>query len=365
MLWSPKGGPKMKIAVGMDLHARKTTAFAVPANASIDIGTDEHTFLYGFNREFSSFPSDEEGMSAMVSYLRSHEAHILVENSSKTHEIYWMLTDRGMDVTVAFAADLYRITKSKKKTDRHDAIELAGYMRRKLNGEIEFRTSFMPNREWLMRRELCRTLYDESSMLSDTRRQIRSHMLLHGIAFQTSDIVGAAAMKFLSSLGDPVLNSLVARAADSKKRMRNLEKDILRLFGDEILYRRLRTILGVGPVIAAYIAGMTIDIGRFDNAGEFSAFFGLVPGMRESAGSSPHCHITRRGDDIAREMIFQATLVHIKNDPDDGSGVTRAFRRLHGDGKRMPYKKAMTAAARKMAEVMFAVMKSGRPYERR
>jgi len=355
----------MKIAVGMDLHARKTTAFAVSANASIEIKTNEHTFLEEFNKEFSSFSSNEEGMSALVRFLCGHDVHILIENSTKTHEIYWMLTGMGMDVTVAFAADLYRITKSKKKTDRHDAIELAGYMRRKLNGEIEFRVSFMPNREWLMRRELCRTLYDESSNLSDTRRQIRSHMLLHGMVYQATDIVGTAPLEYLGSLGDPVLDSLVARARDSRKRMKNLEHLILRQFGDDPLYKSLRTIDGVGSVIAAYIAALTVDVRRFENAKEFSAFFGLVPGMRESADSSPHCHITRRGDDVARMMIYQAALVHISIDPDGESGVTRTFRRLNGNGKKMPFKKAMTAAARKMAELMFAVMRSGRPYEPR
>lgn len=353
----------MKIAVGMDLHARKSTAFAVPANASIEMKTDEHTFLDNFNKEFSSFPSNEEGMSAMVGFLKGNDTHILVENSSKTHEIYWILKDLGMNVTVAFAADLYRITKSNKKTDRHDAIELAGYMRRKLNGEIEFRTSFMPSREWLMKRELCRTLYDESSFLSDTRRQIRSHMLLHGITHQASDIVGASSLKYLGSLGDPVLNSLTIRASESKKRMRSLEKEIHKQFEDDALYNLLRTIDGVGQVIAAYIAGLTIDIERFHNAKEFSAFFGLVPRMRESADSSPRCHITKRGDDVAREMIFQAALWHICHDTDGKSGITRAFRRLHGGGKGMAFKKAMTASSRKMAELMFAVMKSGRPYE--
>jgi len=355
----------MNIAVGMDLHAKRTTAFAVPANASIEMSTDERTFLEDFNRTFRSFPSDKDGMTEMVEFLKGHDVHILIENSTKTHEIYWMLTEMEMSVTVAFAADLYRITKSKKKTDRHDAIELAGYMRRRMNGEIEFKISFMPTREWLMKRELCRTLFDESSSLSDTRRQIRSHMLLHGINHKASDITGTFALRFLATLGDPVLDSLVSRANDAKNRMRTLERKIHDLFKEDPYYKNLQTIPGVGPVIASYISGMTIDVERFDNAGEFSAFFGLVPGLRESGDSSPRCRITRRGDDVARMMIFQAALLHVYNDRDEMSGITRAFRRLYGDGKKMPFNKAMTAAARKMAVLMFTIMRSGRPYEHR
>jgi len=355
----------MKIAVGMDLHAKSTTAFAVSVNASIELKMDEHTLLEDFNRKFSGFPSDRSGMTEMTDFLKGHEVHILIENSTKTHEIYWMLTEMGMSVTVAFAADLFRITKSKKKTDRHDAVELAGYMRRRLNGETEFKVSFMPTREWLMKRELCRTLYDESSALSDVRRQVRSHMLMHGIVHKATDIVGVSSLRYLTSLNDPVLNSLALRADDANKRIRALEKTIHGMYENDTNYRILQTIPGVGKVIAAYISGMTVDVERFDKAGEFSAFFGLVPGMRESAESSPHCHITRRGDDVAREMIYQAALVHVFKGNDGTSSITCAFNRLYGDGKRMPFKKAMTAAARKMAVLMFTIMKSGRPYERR
>jgi hypothetical protein len=39
---------------------------------------------------------------------------------------------------------LYRITRSVKKTDRNDPIELTGYMRRGLNGEGEFAECFIP-----------------------------------------------------------------------------------------------------------------------------------------------------------------------------------------------------------------------------
>ena len=360
----------MKIAVGMDLHAKKSTAFAVPANPSAVLKTDERTLLDGFNKEFASFPSDSEGMMRMVRYLEGNTFPILIENSTKTHEIYWMLTNMGCDVTVAFAADLYRITKSTKKTDRHDAEELAGYMRRRMNGEDEFMVSYMPSPEWLMRRELCRTLYDESKALSDTRRQIRSHMLLHGIKPERefADIAGPSALKMLGAVSDPVLKSLVSRADSQRHRCADLLKTVGAHFGNDGNYRLLQTIPGVGPVIAAYISSLTVDIGRFGSGKQFAAFIGIVPRMHESAESSPRCGITRSGDPLAREMVFQAALVHVYNEANEATVITRLFRRLYSRDKtdrRMAFRKAMTAASRKMAAVMFSVMKNGEPYKTR
>ena len=95
-------------------------------------------------------------MARIADFLKGHEAHILIENSTKTYETYWMLTNLGCHVTVAQTDDLFRINRSVKKTDKNDSIELSGYMRRRLNGEDEFSECIMPPKEWMIFRSDCK-----------------------------------------------------------------------------------------------------------------------------------------------------------------------------------------------------------------
>lgn len=87
-----------------------------------------------------------------------------------------------------------------------------------------------------------------------------------------------------------------------------------------------------------------------------------MPKQRDSAESSPHLGITRRGDEVARKLLFMATMVHVTRDKDRMSAISRQYDRLC---QRMPKKKALTAAANKMARTMYAILKSGERYEDR
>ena len=101
----------MRMAVGMDLHSKMTTMYAVYADDS-DVPSRHQKFLNDFNREFCEFPSTPKWFKKMADYVSKHECHVLIENSTKTHDVYWMLTNLGLHVTIAQAQDLYRITKS-------------------------------------------------------------------------------------------------------------------------------------------------------------------------------------------------------------------------------------------------------------
>ena len=98
----------------MDLHKKTAVCCAVHAGPGKP-SEDEEEFLRRFNRDHGTQPSEPEDIARIAEALRGHEAHVLIENSTKTHETYWVLTNLGIDTVVAQAQDLYRITKSVKK----------------------------------------------------------------------------------------------------------------------------------------------------------------------------------------------------------------------------------------------------------
>jgi len=349
----------MRIAIGMDLHAKTAVCYAVFAGEGEP--REKHIeFLTEFNEKHRTQASGPEDMASLATDLRGHEAYVLIENSTKTFETYWVLTNLGVNVVVAQPQDLYRITKSVKKTDKNDSMELAGYMRRYLHGEREFAVCTMPPKEWMIRREICRTLFKEKVHLGDLKKRCRAHLLLHGIKLSRNytDIFCKAAVKELLALKDPCLLMMVSEAKGIKAR--NLEEGQLieHLFNGNRMFELVKTIPGFGTVTSAYLTSMIMDIDRFRNRNSFTAYFGIVPRMRESAETTHNCATTHRGDEEIRRLLMQAAFVHANCVED--SVVKRLWDRLKSKGK--AHREIQVACARKLLTVVWSVVKNDRPY---
>jgi len=349
----------MIIAVGIDVHKKTSSAYSVYAGKGEE--KEKHTkFLDEFNKEFRDFDSTPEKYQALMAFVRGHECYVLIENSTKTHEVYWIFRNGGMNVFVAHSTDLHRITKSVKKTDHHDSFELAGYMRRKLNGEAEFSESFIPSPEWMLKREMCRGVLAEKTYLANTKRRIRAHLLLHGITLRREfdDIASRTALAEMDLIKDPYLRMLVRFASDAKNRVSAAEKTIEQMFSGDKTCELIESITGFGHTSAAYMSSLIVDFGRFRSSSEFTASFGVVPRMRSSGESNPNCSTTHRGDDLMRKRLMDCTRAHVKHAKD--SVVTSLYNRLVKNGK--PKQEALVAASRKLLTVVWSVLKSGVPY---
>ncbi|MGN0137378.1 MAG: IS110 family transposase [Candidatus Methanomethylophilaceae archaeon] len=349
----------MKIAIGIDVHKEKCAAFAV--FAGLGDPRPRHTaFLEKFNEDFRRFPSDYAGMTALFERVRDHDAEVLIENSTKSHDIYWMLTNLGLKVTVAHATDLYRITMSKTKNDDNDARELAGYMRRRIMGENEFHESHIPSLETLKLREICRFTLNDREELSALKRQIRSHLLIRGwkLTREYKDITSASALREIRAYRDPVLLLDSAKAESLKKRIRETEKVMRYMMRDDPVFDVIWSVTGFGILSATYLTCMIDDISRFGSGRSFSASMGLTPRLYESADKPKNCGISRRGDPALRKLMCQATFVHVFR---TDSPIAEKYRRLTSEGKH--HNEAIVACANSMGRMIWKMVRDGRRYE--
>lgn len=349
----------MCLAIGIDVHAKKLTSFALPQDEE---NIEELEFCEEFNKEFRTTPADRTSLSRIAKWLDGREHLILIENSTKTHEVFWILTDLGCVVVVANASDLYRITMSVKKTDNHDCMELAHYARRYMNGEREFAVCLIVTAEQLNRRQLCRIYAHASSDLSDTRRRIRSYILARGITVSRpeADIVSEESLCELEMKADSSLRLLIDEARHQRKRLSRIQNEISKTFENDEIFQLIHSIPGFGIVTASYLSAMIVDVNRFTSADAYAAYHGIVPKQRESADHAVRCGITRRGDEIAREMLITGTFSHISKDKDRLSDVSRSYDRFRARG--MPHKKALVACSNKMAHKIYAILKTRTPY---
>lgn len=117
----------------------------------------------------------------------------------------------------------------------------------------------------------------------------------------------------------------------------------------------LRTIPGVGFVTAEVVLAEIADIQRFSSAKQVSAYAGLSPGERESAGKSHQLHIEKNGSKHLRWILIEAAWRLVQRSPRWQATYQRLKTRVRA-------KKAIVAVARRLLGVITAVLRRGEPY---
>ena len=127
------------------------------------------------------------------------------------------------------------------------------------------------------------------------------------------------------------------------------------------LSRRLATIPGIGPITALTMA-VEIDPAMFESDRHLAAWAGLTPQERSTGGKQRMGGISRAGNERLRALLVSGATSVINAALRPGSRqMTDWLRALL---LRKPRKLAATALANKMARIAWAIMKSGRVYQR-
>jgi transposase len=128
----------------------------------------------------------------------------------------------------------------------------------------------------------------------------------------------------------------------------------------------LDTIPGIGMVTAAVLTAFILDIDRFPTPGKLVAYFGVLPieassGVeRDGQPRGPRRYVmSRRGNDLVRRYLWMAALSAIRCNP----AVRALYARVVA---KHPQHKAVAVghAMRKLVHLVFAIWKSGRPFDR-
>ena len=346
-------------AIGADVHMKTTTFFAFD---------EEGRPVTDFNRMFKSVRSNKEGFLYVRMYLDKIDYQILVENSSKTHDVQWTWEELGMNYIVAPSHELKKITQSDQKTDKRDAEELATYMLARFAGAKQFHVCYMCSKEDMMNRQLCRTAKVYMVEIGKCKRRIRSHALVYGIDLPEG-VTSKKAKEALRNMDDPVFISIIGAMEDCEARRDELLDTIKLRFEGNPIYEKILGIPYFGEITAAYLACFICDIRRFKGQKQFVSSLGLAPRVRDSGEKVSHCGITKKGDPHARWLLIQATIGHVRNVKD--SPVTLFFNKKNGgsiklrkelDENRLMDRSAIVAASAKMARIIYTLVVKDRTW---
>jgi transposase len=253
-------------------------------------------------------------------------------------------------VHVATPHKIRIIAESKSKTDRYDSRMLAELLR----------TNFLPE-SWIPPYHIrdIRNISRQRSHLVKTmvmnKNRIRHLLFLHGTNLSVFDISSLKARREIRRL---CLSDNILKAIDQcleiisvlKKSIAELERELdekSRGIEDIAL---LKTIPGIGPIRSATIYAEIGDIHRFRSAKALASYTGLTPTIRASGEKIHSGQITHLGSRPLRQALVEASISVIRKSPD----LHRMFCRVL---YRSNVQKARVAVARKIATIIFAMLK--------
>jgi transposase len=134
--------------------------------------------------------------------------------------------------------------------------------------------------------------------------------------------------------------------------------ELKRLAANDERTRRLMTVPGVGPVTAVRFVAAVDRIERFPTAARLASYLGLIPGERTTGFRTKRTHLTRAGAPQVRWALGQAAWsLYLRRREDPLACWAKQVAACRGP------QIAITALARKLAHVLYALWKHATVYD--
>src|SRR5262249_52782669 len=140
------------------------------------------------------------------------------------------------------------------------------------------------------------------------------------------------------------------------------EQEIERLMGENFHYKILKSVPGIGPLIAMTILAEAGDLRRFQHEKQFLKYCGLNLSTEQSGTYRGSSRLSKRGNSRLRCVLWQAAraAINMKNE----NSIKQKFNRYvkaspkNADLKR----KARAACAAKVGRIAFGLIKKNELY---
>ena len=271
----------------------------------------------------------------------------------------------GCEVVLLNPSQLVLIYRSLKKNDKEDALKLARLVQKYKNEElpkVELPTEHEEN--------LRQILTEIRQLKNDRTKEINR---LHAIFVECG--ITEIKKKDLATIDNRIkcIKMLKGIAlAQAERILKKLElvetqiEEVEELLDKEIdgdkNIEKLTEIPGVGKQLASAYVAFIGDGSRFPNASTIGAATGLVPRLDMSSTVCKMGHITKCGNKNLRTLLILAAWSHVRSK--DGGALKDKFlymTRFQSKGKKI----AIVAIARKLAELMYILLKNDTSYEKR
>ena len=151
------------------------------------------------------------------------------------------------------------------------------------------------------------------------------------------------------------IKQIISQISFLEEQLKEIEIEISYLLED--ICPIITTITGIGSVLGASIVSEIGNITRFERANQLVAYAGLDTRIKQSGDfSATNTKLSKRGSPYLRRSIWLAATVAAFNDP----ALSIYYQGLRARGK--AHGTAIGAVARKLTNIIFAVLRDQKPY---
>jgi transposase len=283
-----------------------------------------------------------------------------VVEATASYEWLWQLLEPlAQRLVLAHPKKLRVIAESTRKSDKLDAQVLAEFLALDMIPEA-FRPTPRQRQHRILVRQRCYLLQKTTSLKNKIRRILSNYNADRPDLFRNEGLAFLAEVK-VSPADRFVLDQLLSLWHYLEDQRQAIDKE-LRAFAQKAPTREaearavLKSIPGVGEVTVDVVVSEVGDVRRFRSVKRVTAYAGLAPGQRESAGHSKEMSITKEGSRLLRWALIEAAWRFVRQT----QRWQIIFEQLH---KRRGKKKAIVAIARRLLGVMVALLRSGQRYQ--
>jgi transposase len=331
--------------VGCDLHKKTIVLCVMNQDRKV---LHRRTFACG----------DVEALLAFFRGLGPFE--VVVEATASYEWFVERLEPLARKVVLANPKKLRIIAESTKKTDKLDAQVLAEFLARDMIPLAHRPTPRQREHRVLVRHR--QYLKQSVTALKNKIRRIFSNhnadrkdlFSVKGWQEASNGITLSDADRYVLDLLHAAWKALEGQIHDMARRLKEFAASAPAREAEA--RAKLATIRGVGPVTIDVVVSELGDVSRFKSSKAVTAYAGLVPAVRQSAGKGADLKITKEGSPLLRWALVEASWRVVRQ----SAAWTRIYERIK---KRAGGKKAIVAVARRLLTVMYAMLRDGTNYD--
>jgi transposase len=340
-----------KIFIGIDVHKRNWDVAIAPAVGNVKRHTQKASARELFDFLKKHYPDGD--------YLAVYESGF------SGYSTFYALKEVGVECLVTHAADVPTTQYEEvMKTDKIDSVKLVRSLKAGLLKGIYIR-----EKENIDDRSVVRIRKTIQRQLSGYKARVKHMLHCNGVSLpgcfeKPGSHWSKAFIKWLKEdvrLLSSTRNSLdlLIRQVETI-RMTLLEATkMMRNLSQTERYKRkfdlLMTVPGIGVAVSMCILTEVYDVKRFRNENQFAAYLGLIPTSHSSGEKVAHGEKTFRGNRQLGPMIIEAAWITVCKDAGLGSLYLRYK-------ERMKPQVAIVRIARKLSNIIFAVLKNEKEY---
>lgn len=193
------------------------------------------------------------------------------------------------------------------------------------------------------------TVFRTEACLNEARKvQAYANRTISGCAFESYE--------------SRMLGDMVIQLKAQQKQTEQCLEDMKGLIRNDQFYEQIKTIPGIGEILAIRLIAEMGNLSRFPSARQLVAYAGIDPIVYQSGKKDgEHLSITKKGNKNLRTLLYLAVASNIRNKTTNS--ILDFYNKKRQQATPMVYRAAVIACANKLLRIIYSMYRSGENFK--